>query len=181
MTKRDSRIPLFSLETSLGTWLVSTDENTFSISQVTYGFPYYLTNDGFSDFELSTDRKLYELIVAVAQHSTGLLAWDECDESVSDHVRDWTPEYDDRQLINLVAEYLRLRPNGSMRCMVDYFEHKHSYFMNRTKIKELLVQLMLTGEIEKIPSMQMAPAEMRSLKRLAKKWLEPDCGPENAG
>ena len=155
-------------------WRVATDADTMKISAVTYGFPYYLSNSRFPDFELTTDRKIYELILAVAQHGTGLPEWDESGENVSDYVKDWTPEYDDRLLINLVAEYLRLRPNDSMREMVDYFEHKHGYFMDRMKIKDLLQQLMLTGEIENIPSMHMAPSEMKSLQRLAKRWLDAD-------
>lgn len=170
----ESRIPLFSLSTTLGTWIVSTDQDTLAISHVTYGFPYYLTNTQFDGFELTTVRKIYDLIVAVAQHRTGLPEWDESPEQASDYVRDWNEEYDDRLLINLVADFLRVRQHDSMRSMVDYFEHKHSYFLNRMKIIELLEQLMLSGEVNSLPSMHMAPAEMEGLQRLAKKWLDAD-------
>lgn len=144
------------------------------ISAVTYGFPYCLSNSQFPEFELTTNRMIYELVLAVAQHRTGLPEWDESGKIVSDSVKDWTREYGDRLLINLLADYLRIRPNDSMRDVVDYFEHKHGYFMDRLKIKDLVRQLMLAGEIDEIPSMQRAPSEMRDLQRLAKKWLDAD-------
>ena len=146
------------------------------ISSVTYGFAYYLTNSRFPGFELSSDRKIYDLILAVAQHRTGLPDWDNSRVRVSDDTRDWTAEHDDRLLINLVAEFLRLRSHDSMRDMVDYFEHKHGYFMDRMKIKDLLQQLILTGEIAAIPSMHSAPSEMKSLQGLANKWLDSENG-----
>ena len=62
----EPRIPIFSSETRIGSWVISTEKSTFDISAVTYGFPYFLTNSRFNDFELSTNRDLYTLVVAVA-------------------------------------------------------------------------------------------------------------------
>ncbi len=171
MNESSSRISICSKATPLGTWLVSTDPETMKISHVTYGFVYYLTNSQFPTFELTTNRKIYDLIIAVAQHRTGLAEWDASDEIVSDYIKDWQPEFDDRLLMNLVADFLRVRPHDSMRGMVDYFEHKHSYCLERMKIIDLLEQLIITGEIDRIPSMHMAPSEMEDIGRLAKKWL----------
>ena len=172
MNQEDSRIPICSLSTSLGTWTASTDAETMKVSFVTYDFPYHLTNSQFPGFELTTRKEIYDLIRAVAKHKTGLREWDESDEKASDYIRDWTPHYDDRLLINLVADYLRQCPHESMRGVVDYFEHKYSYMMERMKIVDLMEQMIMTGEMKKLPSMPMAPAETQSLIPLAKKWLD---------
>tara|TARA_A100001391_G_scaffold41777_2_gene24059 strand:- start:286 stop:831 length:546 start_codon:yes stop_codon:yes gene_type:complete len=176
MIERQKRIPLFSEKTAIGTWLVSCDRETLDISHVSHGFSYYLTNSQFPDFELVSTKDLYDLIRAVAQHRTGLEEWDGSTEAVSDYVRDWKEEYDDRLLINLTAEYLQRREGDSIREMVDYFEHKHSYMLDREKLKELLQQMMLTGEIKRLPSFDMAPSEMKSLQRLERKWRDSDNG-----
>lgn len=172
MNQDDSRIPICSLSTSLGTWTASTDAETMKVSFQTYDFPYYLTNSQFPDFELTTRKEIYVLIRAVSQHKTGLPEWDESDIKVSDYIRDWTRHFDDRLLINLVADYLEKCPHEGMRGVVDYFEHKYSYMLDRMKIVELMEQMILTGEMKKLPSMDMAPSETQSLQRLAKKWLD---------
>jgi hypothetical protein len=172
MNQDDSQIPICSLSTSLGTWTVSTDAKTMKLSAITYGFPYYLTNSEFPDFELATSKDIYVLIRAVAEHKTGLPEWDKSDEKASDYIKKWKRHFDDRLLINLVADYLEKRPDDSMRSLIDYFEHKYSYMMDRMKIIDLIRQMMVSGEIKKLPSMDMAPAETRSLQRLAKKWLD---------
>ena len=61
-----------------------------------------------------------------------------------------------------------------MRSLVDYFEHKHSYFLDRIKIIDLFEQLIISGGIDRIPSMRMAPSEMDGLQEVADKWLQPD-------
>lgn len=172
MTKDDSRIPICSLSTLLGTWTASTDAETMKVSFQTYDYPYFLTNSEFPEFELATRKDIYVLIRAVAQHKTGLPKWDDSDEKVSDYIRDWTPHYDDRLLINLVADYLEQCPHEGMRTVVDYFEHKYSYMMDRMKVIELMEQMILTGEMKKLPSMKMAPSETDCLRRLAKKFLK---------
>jgi hypothetical protein len=172
MNQDDSRIPICSLPTSLGTWTASTDAETMKVSHKTYDFPYYLTNSQFPEFELTTRKDIYVLVRAVAQHKTGLHEWDESDEKASDYIRKWKLHFDDRLLINLVADYLRQRPDDSMRSLIDYFEHKYSYMMERMKVVDLIRQMIMSGEIKKLPSMHMAPSETYSLQRLAKKWLE---------
>lgn len=176
MNQSDSRIPICSLSTPLGTWTASTDAVTMNVSFKTYGFPYYLTNSLFPDFKLTTTKDVYVLIRAVANHTTGLLEWDDSDEKASDYIRDWTRHFDDRLLINLVADYLEECPDEKMRGVIDYFEHKFSFMLNRVKVIELMEQLILTGEMKKLPSMDMAPSETRSLERLAQKWLDDERG-----
>jgi hypothetical protein len=175
MNQNDSRIPICSLATSLGTWTVSTDAETMKVSFVTYGFPYCLTNSQFPEFELTTSRKIYDLIRAVAEHKTGLPEWDDSDEKVSDYIRDWTRHFDDRLLINLLADYLEKCPHEGMRGVVDYFEHKYSYMMDRMKIVDLMEQMIMAGEMKRLPSMDMAPSETQSLQLLAERWLDAEC------
>lgn len=166
-------VAIFTTETSLGEWCISTDSDTFNISAITYGFPYYLTISSHPDFEQTTIKKIYELIKAVANHRTGLPDWDSSSETVSDYAGDWTLKLDKLFQMNLVGEYLRMNPSGSsMREMVDYFEHKHGCFMDRMLVRDLLRELIMTGQIDKLPSMSMAPTEIRSLERMAKVWLQ---------
>ena len=173
MSTDKGRISVFTKLTSLGEWCVSTDADTFAISGVTYGFPYFLTNSGHPEFERITDKKPYEHIRAVAEHRTGLPNWDISAAHVSDYAKDWTLNLDKKIQMNLVAEYLQMNPSGSsMRRMIDYFEHKHGYFMDRTLVRDLLRELIMTGQIDKLPSMTMAPAELKSLERMAKVWLK---------
>lgn len=132
MTSHAPRIAIFSMATSRGEWCVSADADTFEISAVTYGFPYYLTISGQAGFERTTDKDIYEHIQAVAQHRTGLPEWDASSERVSDNLKDWTLRLDKKFKMRLVANYLRAHSGGSsMREMVDYFEHKHGYLMDR--------------------------------------------------
>jgi len=139
---------------------------------VSNGFPYYLTNSSHPDFERLTNEKIYELIRAVAEHRTGLPVWDASRVHVSDYVKDWTLKLDKKFQMQCVAEYLRMHPTGSsMRKMADYFEHKHGYFMHRMLVRDLLRELLMTGQIDKLPSMAMAPSEFKSLERMAKVWL----------
>lgn len=152
----DSCITLFSLSTELGKWSISTHKETLDISQLAYGFAYYLSNDKFPDFRLSTNREIYDLVNVVARHRTGLKVWDETNIPASDFIKDWTPEFDNRLLINLVADFLRFRPHDPMRGMIDYFEHKHSYFLDRMTISDLLRELIMNGDIDLLPSMLMA-------------------------
>ena len=172
MTSDAGRIAIFTTETSLGEWCVSTDPDTFNISGVTYGYPYYLTISSYPDFERVTEKKIHDHIRAVAERRTGLSEWDLSSEHVSDYVKDWTLKLDKKFQMQLVSEYLRMHLTGSsMRGMVDYFEHKHGYFMDRMLVRDLLRELIMTGQIDKLPSMSMAPAEMKSLGRMAKVWL----------
>ena len=172
MASDAGRRAIITIETALGEWCVSTDPETFKISGITYGFPYYLTITGHPDFERVTEGKIYDHIRAVAEHRTGLAEWDSSPERASDYVRDWTLRLDKKFQMHLVAEYLRMHPSGSsMRRMVDYFEHKYGYFMHRMVVLDLLRELVMTVQIDKLPSMSMAPAEMKSLERMAIAWL----------
>ncbi|WP_413431614.1 hypothetical protein [Crateriforma spongiae] len=172
MTSAPGRIAIFTKATALGEWCVSTDPETFTISGVTYGFPYFLTITGHPDFERVTEKEIYDHIRAVSEHRTGLAKWDSSPEHVSDYVKDWNLRLDKKFQMQLVAEYLRMHPGGSsMREMVDYFEHKHGYFMDRMLMRDLLRELVMTGQIDRLPSMSMAPSEMKSLERMAKVWL----------
>jgi len=173
MKPNTDRIPIFTLDTSIGEWCVSTVTDTFAISGVTYGFPYYLTISSYSEFELVTTGKIYDHIRAVAEHRTGLAEWDSSSEQVSDYIKDWNLQLDKKFQMQLVWEYLRMNLTGStMRLMVDYFEHKHGYLMDRMLVLDLLRELIMTVQIGELPSMSMAPSEMKSLERMAKVWLD---------
>lgn len=166
------RVSLFTMATRIGTWLISTDSSTFQITPHTYGFPYYLTISEYAGYETSSTRDIYALVRAVANHQTGLIDWDDSSEKVSDYIRDWKIAFGDKLRMQVLGDYLQKCKNRSMRDMVDYFEHKHGYMMGRIELGDLLRDLMMTGQVTDIPSMDMAPAEMQELALLAKTWLK---------
>lgn len=176
MTAQAQRVPIFTTSTSFGEWSVSTDPATFEITPVTYGFPYYLTISTHPEFLRASSRGPYDLVCAVAEHRTGLMGWDASPEKVSDYVKDWTLHLDKRFQMRLLGKYLwQHSAMSSMRAVVDYFEHKHGYLMDRMVVRDLMQELIITGQLETLPSMSMAPAEMDSLLRMAKVWLsKPD-------
>ncbi len=164
-------IRIFSHPSQFGEWCISTDPDTFKISAKTYGFSYTLTNYSVPAFT-KTAEKLHQLVVCVAQHRTGLSEWDLSDDRVSDSTKDWILELDKKFLMELVGEYLRMDSDGTLRSMVDYFEHKHSYCMSRMVVRELLLELVTTGQVKKLPSDEKAPAEFKSLIAIAMRWLD---------
>ncbi len=175
--KNQDRIKILKIDSSIGEWCISTDRETFDISHVTYGFAYHLTVSSNPEFERVTTVGLHELVCAVAEHRTRLAVWDRSTERVSDYVPDWTLCVDKKFMMKLIADYLlRYSASSSMRGMIDYFEHKHSYLMRRMDIHELLTELVVSRQIAHLPSMDMSPFEMKDLERLAKQWLDEPVG-----
>ncbi len=172
MASNSKLLVIFTTCTKLGKWRISTYPETFQISNVMDGLTYYLTISNYPEFERSTEKGVYEHVRAVAEHRTGLRDWDESGIRVSDYVKDWNLRLDKKFQINLVAEYLRIEADASMRQMVDYFERKYGYMIDRIILKDLLQELVITRQVDKLPSMYMAPAEMKSLEPLAKEWLK---------
>jgi hypothetical protein len=172
MNPDETRVPIFTTSTSFGEWCVSTDPATFEITGHTYGFPYYLTVSTHADYQRTSNEGPYDLVRAVAEHRTGLAKWDDSPEKVSDCVDDWTLHLDKRFQMKLLGEYLRRHSTeSSMREMVDYFEHKHGYLMDRRVVQDLMRELIMTGQLEALPDMFMAPVELDSLRRMANVWL----------
>lgn len=166
----EKRIPIFSTATLSGVFLIDAPESLF---QITWGgrigAVYRLWNERDPSFVTFFENP-YQAICVVAQHRTGITEWDLSTETVSDYAPDWERHVDKKFQMRLIGDFLAKRPEASMREMVDYFEHKHPYFIERSVIKSLLIELVTTGQVDKLPDFQMAPAEMARLKRIAEHW-----------
>lgn len=164
---------IFSHRTGKGTFEIAADKAVFEIGPKSAEKLYFLVNRHYPDYR-SLHATPYEAILAVSQHRIGLQEWDESPEAVSDYAADWERHSDKRFQMRLLDSYLAARPKDTMREIVDYFEGRHFYFLDRMIIEDLFVELVTTFQIEKLPSMDMAPAEMTQLKRLADNWLHGD-------
>ena len=63
------------------------------------------------------------------------------------------------------------KPDASYRELIDYFEHKHSYLLDRIEIGDLLTELITTGQIDKPLDDWMVPSELRDASDIANDWL----------
>lgn len=162
-------IPIFSLATSSGVFRIEADRSAFEIAHRPPGRVHVLRNDRFPHFSAAYEGP-YDAILAVAQHRTGIAEWDASPEVVSDYAPDWVRHTDKRFQMRLLDAYLTARPGDSLRQMVDYFEQRHGYFMDRTVIDDLLTELVTTGQLDRLPNMDFAPAEMKGLARIAAHW-----------
>ncbi|MDB5308808.1 MAG: hypothetical protein JWO38_3010 [Gemmataceae bacterium] len=161
---------LFSKKTGCGVFRIETDQSTFDIKYDMPGRVYALRNDRHESFCRMSDEP-YDPIRAVAEHRTGIPEWDASREKVSDYAPDWERHPDKLFQMRLLDAYLTKRPDDSLRSIVDYFKSRHSYVLERMAIDELLTELITTGQLDKLPSMHMAPAEMTELARIAAHWL----------
>lgn len=159
---------LFSLQTKLGCFTVEIDRP--ALANVTYDPPgrvYVLLNDLFPGYAMPF-ADVYEAIKAVAGHRTGLPDWDNSPEKASDYAGDWTRHIDKRVQRRMVEAYLAARPGECMRSIVDYFERRHFYYLDRHGILKVFREMIKGGDLKRLPSMRLAPAEMSGLVRLAK-------------
>lgn len=163
---------LFSKKTGCGVFRIETDQSTFDIKYDLPGRVYALRNDRDESF-CTMHEEPYDAIRAVAEHRTGIEEWDASSEKVSDYAPDWERHPDKLFQMRLLDAYLTKRPKDSLRTIVDYFEGRHYYVLERMAIDDLLTELITTGQLDKLPSMHLAPAEMKGLSRIAKHWLRP--------
>lgn len=105
----------------------------------------------------------------MAQHRTGIERWDWSKESVSDYAPDWTRHINNKFRMRLLDKYLERRPECSYRQLVDYFEHKHGYALDRSQIQELLEELYVTEQLDRPLNDHMTPSKLASL---IKHWRE---------
>lgn len=160
---------LFHFDTPMGEFEIWTPQSTFELTApLTQGCRYFLR---FRGVLLRAYSRPHDAVVDVAQHQTGFRAWDDSAFEVSDYLPDWVPHVDRRLKINLLSEYIESIPNPSIRQMVDYFEPKYGFFLDRLEIKDLYRELLLTGQTTKKLSGYLAPAELQDLVKLAESWI----------
>jgi hypothetical protein len=159
-------IPIFSTQTLTGLFTIDTDESTFAISPFPPGSVYRLRNDKFPSFARMFPEP-YDAIRAVAENRIGLPEWDASSERVSDYAGDWVREDDKAFRMKMLGRFLDARPHAGMSELVQYFEYRHNYFLNRLQIEELIEELLVNGAMTKLPNMDCAQSELKSLTKLA--------------
>lgn len=166
---------LFSHRTAGGTFEVWAPHHVFRIAFARVGSPYVLTVREFPNYRTSHTTP-WRAIEAVAGHRTGFPPWDWSKETASALADDWKRHEDRRFKMQVLDEYVNRFPGHSMKDIVAYFEHRHRYYFDRHVIEELFTEWIISGQIDTLPSMRNAPAEMDGLRRLAANWFA-DAGP----
>lgn len=168
----DQLVLLYSFHTPLGDWGVQTPIKTFKIRPTKERSCFYLQwagqplpGEGFDS--------VYAAVQAVAGHKTGVAEWDSSSFEAPDYLRAWKRQVPGRTILNFLDSWIRSRPNGSLREMVDYFEHEDTHLVNRRNIKRFLERMIMYGQLERLPSDFMTPAELRGVVRLARRFRIP--------
>ena len=165
-------VQIFSTQTLMGMFVINADESIFKISYETLGCVYRLQNSRYPAFGMN-HLNPSDAIRAVAEHQTGLEDWDSSNEIVSDYAGDWVREDNKLFRMKMLSAFIDTRPKASLREIVDYFEYRHSYFLDRFQIRELFEELIMNGALTNLPSMHLAPEELRKLDVFAENWLRP--------
>lgn len=168
----DDLVLLYSFHTLLGDWELQTPVKTFKYRPTKEKSEFFLFwNDG--DDSVASTNTVFEPIISVAQHQTGVSEWDESSFKASDYLKDWKREVSDRVIFNFIDYWMECRPAGTLREMVDYFEHEDTHLIDRMNIAEFLKEMILTGQMTQFPRVWMPPAEMSSVIRMAKEYGVP--------
>jgi hypothetical protein len=112
-------------------------------------------------------RDAGEAKAAVECHTTSLPSWDRSgiDFTISP---EWKREVSEHVIFNHLDQWMR-RLGASLRDMTDYFERHPTGLVDRCNISEFLEQMMVSGQIDRLPSDEFAPAELDRVVSLARK------------
>jgi len=169
-------IQLFHLETDICTFHIRAPKSAFEITLHSWEGVEYHLYVGDDPGPVATYSEPYGACRAVAQHCTGYAEWDRAGIPTADYISAWKCDIDKRFKIQLISDYLDADPKGSFRGLVDYFEGKHSYILERDEVAELYRELLMTGQTNVKLSDWMVPAELSDMPEIADAWLpdEPD-------
>ena len=160
-------ILLYSLQTEIGEVQILTAVATFRISTSSNSL-LWLALDGLrgsKDF-----RDACDAVVAASKHLSGIPELDTSGENVSDYLLDWSVCGSQRLIYNYIDLWVRKSPGGSLREMVDYFEHDATHLVNRSNIGGFLEEMIVSGQMKRLPRDWMTPAELNAIPRLAKEY-----------
>jgi uncharacterized protein (TIGR02996 family) len=166
--RRAVPLRIFSHATGCGTFAVTADWVSLLWPLPHPHLTYALGNDRFPAFSAQF-RSPYDGILMVAQHRTGLPEWDASEEEAPDYARLWQRYPDANLARRLLRVFLALCPDVSMLGIVEHFEQQREPFLERFELKRVLIQLLDAGEVNRVPNMRLAPAELRSFTRKRRK------------
>lgn len=168
----DDLVLLYSFDTLLGDWELHTTVKTFKYRPTKEKSEFFLFwNDG--DESVASAKTVFEPILSVAQHRTGVSEWDESSFEASDYLKDWKREVSERVIFNFIDYWMECRPDGTLREIVDYFEHEDTHLIDRMNIVDFMKDMILTGQMTRFPRVWMPPAEMSSVIEMAKEYGVP--------
>lgn len=159
---------LYSLRTSLGELHIMTTLSTFRISVSDETRSLWLELDGARSSKVFADA--CDAVVAASRHQSSIRKLDTSDERISDYLLDWTTRVSQRMIFNYIDLWVQGHPNGSLREMVDYFEHDATHLVNRDNIAGFLEEMIVGGQMKRLPRDWMTPAELDGILRLAKEY-----------
>lgn len=165
----DDLVLLYSFSTVLGDWEVQTPVKTFRFQPIREANEFFLFWNG-GDESIGRTTSVYDAITAVSQHKTGVEEWDHSSFEASDYLNDWKREVSNRTIFNFIDYWMERNPEGSLRQMVDYFEHEDTHLIDRMRIVGFLKEMIVSGQMTRFPRVWMPPAEMSSVIRLAKEY-----------
>lgn len=164
-------VELFAKTTGIGRFVISAPQSTFNFSYVRIAQEHRLELVSQNErIRVGTFATPFDALIAVAQHNTGLVQWDQCNEVVSDYTRDWEILFDDRLRVNVIDRYIEATDVASYRSLVEHVEMQYPYLMDRTELAECLEQLIITGQLSRFPVDYRTPAELSRVARLARQW-----------
>ncbi len=165
-------IPLYSIGTPLGRWEIRTPVRTFRYQPTKEQNDFFLFwSDNEEPHGLFHD--VHDAIRAVCSHSTGVEMWDDSSLGVSDYLLDWKREVPDRIVFNYIDYWIQRNPEGTLRDMVDYFEHDDTHLVDRTSLGDCLEEMIVNGQMTSFPRVWMPPADLRHVIELAKEYRIP--------
>lgn len=165
----DDLVLLYSFSTVLGEWEVQTPVKTFRYHPVKESNAFFLFWKD-DDESVGCTASVFDAIIAVAQHKTGVEEWDRSAFEASDYLKDWKRRVSDRTIFNFIDYWMERNPEGNLRQMVDYFEHEDTHLIDRMSIADFLKEMIVSGQMTRFPRVWMPPAEMSSVIRLAKEY-----------
>jgi len=165
----DDLVPLYSFNTVLGDWEVHTPVKTFRFQSLKQTNNFYVFWNGGEE-SIACTKSVFDAIIAVAQHKTGVEEWDHSSFEVSDYLNDWKREVSDRVIFNFINHWMDCNSEGTLREIVDYFEHEATHLIDRMNIVGFLKEMIVSGQMSRFPRVWMPPAEMSSVIELAKEY-----------
>ena len=159
---------LYSLHIGVGEVQLLTTLEAFMIPAVCEDRSLWLALDGVKGSTIFRDA--CEAVLAASRHRSGIPGLDTSEENVSDYLLDWNVRVGQRLILNYVDRWISKNPNGSLREMVDYFEHDATHLVNRNNIGGFLEEMIVSDQVKRLPRDWMTPAELDGVLRLAKEY-----------
>ena len=165
----DDTVLLYSLPTEEGTLQIVGSLSAFNI--LPYRSPDPLIRLRFAGME--SDRRFKDVFAALKaayRGESGISEWDCVGVTISDYLGDWEMCVGRRILFNYFALWIEKNPGGTLRSMDDYFRRDRMSLVDRHDICAFLEEMLVSGQLQKLPGDWLTPSEYDGVLRLAKEY-----------